>query len=63
MNLPDQFRLARFYKKMTQEELARQIGVSRQTILSIEHGKTDPAWTIAKKASHILGFSLDSLDV
>lgn len=39
-------------RKLTQEELAKLIGVSRQTIISLESGKFNPnlelAYTLAK---------------
>lgn len=40
---------------MTQEELALRTGVSRQTIMSIERGQTNPSVLLAYKISAALG--------
>ena len=39
----------RFDRNMTQEELALRTGVSRQTIMSIERGQTNPSVLLAYK--------------
>jgi putative transcriptional regulator len=39
---------------MTQEELAVRVGVSRQTIMSIENGNTNPSVLLAFKISKAL---------
>lgn len=39
----------RFERGMTQEELALRTGVSRQTIMSIERGQTNPSVLLAFK--------------
>lgn len=39
---------------MTQEELALRVGVSRQTIMSIERGATNPSVLLAYKISMAL---------
>lgn len=43
-------------KKMSQEELANQCGVIRQTISNIECGLSKPSVELAKKIGKILGF-------
>ncbi len=43
-------------KKMSQEELANQCGVIRQTISNIECGLSKPSVELAKKIGEILGF-------
>lgn len=47
--------------KMSQEELAEKIGVSRQTISNWELGETAPDLKQAKELSKILNISLDEL--
>lgn len=47
-------RRLRFEKNMTQEELALRTGVSRQTIMSIERGQTNPSVLLAYKISAAL---------
>ncbi len=37
--------------KITQEDLGKKIGVSRQTIIAIENGKYDPSLPLAFKIS------------
>jgi len=46
---------------LTQEELASMIGVSRQTILSIEKNKFIPGLEVALKISSSLEISIDKL--
>lgn len=44
-------RRLRFERGMTQEELALRVGVSRQTIMSIERGATNPSVLLAYKVA------------
>jgi putative transcriptional regulator len=54
--------------EMTQEELARQVGVTRQTIIAMEKGKYSPTLELAFRIALIFGvplvevFSYDSED-
>lgn len=43
---------------MTQEELALRTGVSRQTIMSIERGQTNPSVLLAFKIAFAFGVSV-----
>lgn len=46
--------LVKFYRKennLTQEELSKLCGVSRLTIVNIEHGVAPRAWLIGKLSS------------
>jgi putative transcriptional regulator len=46
--LHNQIRRLRFeHGEMTQEELARRVGVTRQTIIALEAGKYAPSLTLA----------------
>lgn len=47
--LKNAIRRLRFEHSMTQEELALRTGVSRQTIMSIERGQTNPSVLLAYK--------------
>jgi putative transcriptional regulator len=38
----------------TQEELAKKTGVSRQTIISLEHGRYNPSLALAHKITKAL---------
>ena len=48
-------------QKLTQEELAAQVGVSRQTIIAIEKGGYTPSVTLVLKLAHVLGTSVETL--
>ena len=50
----------RTQKNMTQEELAVQVQVSRQTIISIEKGNYVPSVLLALKISKVFGQTVDS---
>lgn len=45
----------------TQEELADKLGVSRQTINSLEKGKYNPSIQLAFKLAKYFGVSIESL--
>ncbi len=47
VTLINNIRRLRFERNMTQEELALRTGVSRQTIMSIERGQTNPSVLLA----------------
>jgi putative transcriptional regulator len=54
----------REYRKragLTQEDLARAIGVSRQTIISIERGRYIPSLPLALKLARHFGCSTDDM--
>lgn len=51
----------RFEKNMTQEELALRTGVSRQTIMSIERGQTNPSVLLAYKISSALDTNVNEV--
>lgn len=52
---------ARAMKDMSQDELAKLCGVSRQTISSIEKGDYNPTINLCIKICKALGKSLDEL--
>lgn len=51
------FKKAREESNMTQEDIAKKVGVTRQHIGMIENGITNPSTELAKKLGNILGFS------
>lgn len=53
--LTNAIRRLRFERGMTQEELALRVSVSRQTIMSIERGATNPSVLLALKIAVALG--------
>ena len=52
---------ARKERDISQTELARRIGVSRQTINMIENGDYNPTIALCLKICHQLGKTLDEL--
>lgn len=52
---------ARAQKDMSQEQLARAIGVSRQTINMIEKGNFNPSLSLCISICRVLGKTLDEL--
>jgi putative transcriptional regulator len=52
---------ARAAKDLSQEELARAVGVSRQTISAIEKGDYNPTIRLCVKICRILDRTLDDL--
>ena len=61
MKLENILREVRQKKKMTQEELGDKVGVSRQTIISIETYRYKPTLELAMKLSIKLNFKIDKL--
>ena len=49
--------------EMTQQQLADRLGVSRQTIISIESGKYQPSLELAFKLAHTFGMRVDEIFV
>jgi Predicted transcriptional regulators len=47
--------------KLTQDELAQELGVSRQTINAIENNKYNPTLELAIKTAKFLGVSVEQL--
>jgi putative transcriptional regulator len=54
-------RIERAVKNITQAELAEQVGVSRQTINSIESNKYIPSTVLAIKIARIFSKPLESI--
>ena len=51
----------RLLKSMTQQELADQLGVTRQTVLSIEKGKYTPSVALALCLAEVFDVSVETL--
>jgi putative transcriptional regulator len=61
MVLLNTIRIQRAKYQMTQEELARLVGVSRQTIISIERGKYTPSALLAFRIARALETPVEAL--
>jgi len=48
-------------RRMTQGELAEALGVSRQTVISIERGRYDPSLPLAFKISAVFGMRIEEI--
>jgi len=48
-------------KKLTQEDLANALGVTRQTIIAIENGKYNPSLELAFKISKYFESSIEKI--
>lgn len=47
--------------EMTQAELARRIGVTRQTVIAIEHGRYSPSLELAFQIANVFARPLDDV--
>ena len=60
--ITNRIRALRFHHdEMTQQQLARRIGVSRQTLNAIEGGKYAPSLEVAFRIAHAFGVPLDDV--
>lgn len=48
-------------KHLSQSELARQSGLSRQTVIMVEQGKQSPTSVTAKKIADALGLTIEQI--
>jgi len=59
--MKNNIKVERAKKDMTQEDLAKEIGVSRQTIISIESGKYVPSTILALKIALYFKLSVEEI--
>lgn len=59
--LANRLRVARAEAKLSQEALARRVGVTRQTINAIENGQVGPSALLAFQIARRLGWRVDEL--
>lgn len=59
--MKNSIKVERAKKDMTQEDLASKIGVSRQTIISIESGKYIPSTVLALKLAKYFKTTVDEI--
>ncbi len=48
-------------QQMTQEELAKKVGVRRETIVFLEQGKYNPSLLLAYRVAKTLGTTIEDL--
>ncbi|WP_334196573.1 helix-turn-helix transcriptional regulator [Muricomes intestini] len=59
--MENQIKIYRKNQKLSQEELAKICGVSRQTINAIENNKYDPTLSLAFTLASVLDTTVDEL--
>jgi putative transcriptional regulator len=59
--MTNSIRVQRAIKEITQAELAGRVGVSRQTINSIESNKYIPSTLLALKIAHVFGKAVEEI--
>ncbi len=60
--LTNNIRLLRFLAEdMTQAELGRRVGLTRQTIAAIEQGRYAPSLDVAFRIAHVFGKGLEEV--
>lgn len=58
----NKIRTLRFFKnEMTQQQLAEQVGVTRQTIIAMEQGKYSPSLELAFRVALVFGVSIEEV--
>jgi len=59
--MKNRLKVYRAMHDLTQEALAEKLGVTRQTIVSLENGKYDPSIHLAFKAARFFGVRIEDL--
>lgn len=61
--MKNNIRVERAILRMTQQELAERVGVSRQTVNALEQGKYVPSTVLALKIARVFGKPVDEVFV
>ena len=61
MTVKNSVRVYRERSGLTQEELARAAGVSRQTVIALERGSYAPSVTLALRLAGVFGVAVEKL--
>jgi putative transcriptional regulator len=61
MRLLNTVREHRVVRRLTQDDLAKSVGVSRQTVVSIEKGEYTPSTLLALRLSQEFGVAVEDL--
>lgn len=59
--MKNKLKVFRAMRDLTQDALARELNVTRQTILAIEKGKYDPSLALAFKIARYFGVSIEDI--
>jgi putative transcriptional regulator len=60
-NMKNKVKVYRAMHDLTQEDLARKLGITRQTILSIEKEKYDPSLELAFKMASLFNVTIEDI--
>ena len=61
MKMKNNIKELRKNRKLRQEDLAEELGVTRQTIIAIENNIYDPTLELAMKISEFFGLSVNDI--
>jgi len=59
--MQNRLRVLRELANLTQEDIAVRVGVSRQTIISLEKGKYNPSIFLAFKLARVFGLTIEDV--
>jgi putative transcriptional regulator len=59
--MKNKIKVYRAMHDLSQDALAQEVGVTRQTILAIEHGKYDPSLILAAKIAKLFKVRIDDI--
>lgn len=59
--MKNRLRILRAEREWSQGQLAKELGVSRQTVNSIENGKYDPSLPLAFKIAAVFGLTIEEI--
>ncbi len=59
--MKNKLKVYRAMNDLTQEQLAEKLGVTRQTIVSLENGKYDPSIGLAFKTARLFGVKIEDI--
>lgn len=61
VHMKNKLKVYRAIHDLTQEQLAENLDVTRQTIISIEHGKYDPSLKLAFKVARFFNVKIEDV--
>ena len=61
LRIANRLHVLRAEKRLTQEELARQIGITRATVIAIEKGNYNPSLELAFRLARFFGKGVEEI--
>lgn len=59
--MKNKIKVYRAMRDITQEKLAGELGITRQTVISIEKGKWDPSLNLALRIARFFGVTIEDI--